>query len=309
MDSANLWEQLAEASQVVRIAQADDAQAITHLLQKAPFVHIHADWHYPADWLGLATFAVVPDERPAGKFPSLSDRWFAEGRRLHACLAVAADPPPAAWVRVAAAADLDRSASHMASMLAAMAADLRAAQTSQVAWLLVDESPEIWLPDLGFELVNAVITYENTGISAEHRPRPSQLEIRPVQESDFPALAEIEARAFDPLWRHSAHGLALAWKQAFSFEVAWLHDQPVGFQFSSATRRGAHLSRITVDPAFQNQGIGTALFADALQGYRKRGIAVVTLNTQLDNTASQRFYERFGFRQNGERFPIWSIDL
>ena len=51
----------------------------------------------------------------------------------------------------------------MASMLAAMADPLREENISQIAWLLVEDWPETWLPDLGFKHINEVITYRKSG--------------------------------------------------------------------------------------------------------------------------------------------------
>lgn len=310
MESANRWSLMAgTVGADVRVATQADARTITNLLRDAPFSHIHADWHYPAEWLGKPSFVVVPASGSDMKKRALSSGLFGAEELLQACLAVAADPKPAAWVRVAAFANKDEGRELMASMLSAMIGPLHEEKTSQIAWLLLEEWPESWLPDLGFEIVNEVITYRKLNTDAPRITRPSDLAIRPAETEDLAALADIESRAFEPLWQHSQQGLLLAKRQALSFDVACVDEKPIGFQFSSSTLRGAHLSRITVDPAAQKSGIGSALLAHALEGYARQGISTVTLNTQLDNIASQNLYERFGFLQSGERFPVWSCQL
>jgi ribosomal protein S18 acetylase RimI-like enzyme len=306
MESANQWLDVAQGVEGVRVAGRDDAAAITRLLREAPFSHIHADWHFPGEWLGLDTFVVIHNqlEEANNGGPLFSTR-----NRLRACLAVAAEPPPAAWVRLAAVTRRREAPTQMAAMLSHVLDPLVDAGVTEVAWLLLESWPESWLPDLGFEKINEVITYFKSGTESVPAKDVPGLTIRPANEADFAALEAIEADAFEPIWRHSAYGLALAHQQALSFDVATLEGQIVGFQFSSATRRGAHLSRITVDPALQQSGIGTVLLDHTLRGYRDRGIASITLNTQIDNIASQRLYERFGFFQNGERFPVWSAAL
>lgn len=310
MESANLWSQITiDNESEVRVAERADAEAITRLLRNAPYSHIHADWHYPAEWLGERSFVIIPmpaNEENGSRFPA---KLFRPQSALQACLAVAADPAPAAWVRLAAVASKAGGREMMASMFAAVVNPLLEQKITQIAWLLVEDWPETWLPDLGFEHINEVITYSKLGTDIPHFTKPLNLEIRPARTADLEALAAIETRAFEPLWRHSALGLKLAKQQALSFDVAWIGDTPVAFQFSSSTLRGAHLSRITVDPSAQQSGIGSALLAHALEGYTRMGISAITLNTQLDNTASQNFYERFGFQPSGERFPVWSIRL
>lgn len=310
MESANLWAQIAgDEGEGVRIADEADIGAITRLLREAPYSHIHADWHFPADWLGLPTFVVAPISSSENEKRTFSARLFGSQKSLAGCLAVTADPKPAAWVRIAAVAEKARGRELLASMLSAVLDPLQEDRITQIAWLLVEEWPELWLPDLGFEKINEVITYSKFGTKSPPISRPSGLVIRSVESADLAVLAEIESRAFEPLWRHSAWGLALARQHTISFDVAEIGQKVVGFQFSSSTLRGAHLSRITVDPAVQNSGIGSALLAHALDGYARQGISQVTLNTQLDNVASQKLYERFGFQQSGERFPVWNLPL
>ena len=309
MEIANHWSQLATGDLEVRVAQQSDAESITRLLRDASYSHIHADWHYPSEWLGSPSFVLIPSSGDRTTRDSLANRLFGAASPLNACLGVGADPPPAAWVRVAAVANELDGEAQMAGMLAAIYDPLREAGVEQVAWLLVESWPESWLRNLGFDIINEVITYEKDDAWIPEVKTPSGLLIEPIRRADLAELAAIEARAFEPLWRHSESALALAARQALSFDVAWLGERPIGFQFSSATRRGAHLSRITVDPAAQRTGVGRTLLAHALRGYRRQGITSVTLNTQLDNIASQKLYEQFGFRHNWERFPIWSLEL
>ena len=91
--------------------------------------------------------------------------------------------------------------------------------------------------------------------------------------------------------------------------VAELDGEIVAFQFSTPTESGVHLARITVDPSFQGRGIGALLLANTCEAYRRTGVRTVSLNTQADNSASQSLYRRFGFRPNGQKFPVWSVNI
>ncbi|MFN2138657.1 MAG: GNAT family N-acetyltransferase [Candidatus Promineifilaceae bacterium] len=309
MESANRRLKAGEGTDGVQVAKDSDAPAIMRLLREAPFSHIHADWHYPGEWLGANSFVVIRDDNDNESRRSFGGPLFGPRDHMRACLAVAPDPPPAAWVRLAAVMRKSDGPLQMGAMFARIAEPLRAEGVSEIAWLLLEEWPEQWLPDLGFERVNEVITYVKSDMAIPAAKEVAGLTFRPVESNDFTALAAIESRAFDPLWRHSAHGLALAHQQSLSFDVACLEGRVVAFQFSSSSRRGAHLARIAVDPALQQGGIGTALLHYTLSGYQRLGITTATLNTQADNTISQRLYDRFGFLQNGERFPVWRAGL
>jgi GNAT superfamily N-acetyltransferase len=293
----------------MRQAEQADTKAILHLLRDAPARHVHVDWHVPADWLGTAGFAVCVDPdgaaRPATR---LLGNLFERPPRLKGCLAIAADPLPAAWVR-AAAADSRDPIPVLSALMQFVIAGLREEPISQIGWLLTEAWPAEWLVALGFRHLIQIETHVKEPLDETPVAVVPGLQIRPVQSEEMGVLAEIEEAAFEPLWRHSAASLALAWQQAGSFDVAVLDGQIVGFQFSTRSPRGAHLARMTVHPAYQGHGIGAALLAEAITQYRAEGLWRVTLNTQVDNLASKRLYGRFGFRPSGEEFPVWVFDV
>lgn len=294
----------------VRQATRADAGDITNLLRDAYFGHLHVDWRYPIDWLGSPGFVLLEAPREARQARSLTGRLFGERPSIAACLAVTPDPPPAAWVRVAAIArGLSDPPAVLASMFGWVVAHLRETAVTQVAWMPIDSWPEAWLQDLGFTQISAIETYVKECLDLPPTREVPNLHLRGVRASDYDRLAEIEAAAFDPIWRHSAEALALAQRQSFSFDVAERDGRILGFQFSTRSRSGAHLARMTVDPIAQRSGIGGALLARAINSYRAHGLRSVSLNTQIDNLPSQRLYTRFGFHPTGERFPVWAVNL
>jgi ribosomal-protein-alanine N-acetyltransferase len=278
----------------VSTATRTEAGRVTALLRQAWWSHHHADWRLPGDWLGSPGFVVA-------KSP------YADA--LVGCLCVAPDPPPASWVRLAA---VDVPGSGLAIMGEMMAAALDAARedgVGEVALLGGDGYLDSWLPPLGFTVVNQVVTYLKAQLD-QSGPAPGahpDVTIRPVRLEDLPRLVEIEAAAFAPMWRHSLEALALGWQHSVSFQVAELAGRVVGFQYSARSDRpsAAHLVRLTVDPGAQRQGVGSAMLSAALQSYRQQAYDSVSLNTQADNVASQRLYERFGFRPAGYAMPVW----
>lgn len=276
----------------VRRATRADAGAIQQLLQLGAYIHLHVDWRVPGDWLGTPDFVV---------YTRAADT---DADTVAACLAVGADPLPAAWVRVAATrtvAAYGQCEAMWAAVLEGLEPDI-----NEVAWFITDNWPLHWLDRLGFVPVSTVLGFRKDDLEPVPFSAPVGLDLRPALMEELPALAEMEAAAFEPRWRHSAQSLYLAWRQSLSFDVATLDGQPVGFQFSTGGNGSAHLARMTIHPQWQGQGIGAALMARALEGYGRRKVRGVTLNTQEDNIASQRLYGRFGFRPTGQKYPVWS---
>jgi len=281
-----------------RRANKEDAGEIGRLLSLATMRHLHSDWHLPVDWLGTPGFVVCERKWPGGE------------TEIVACLAVGADPPPAAWVRAAAVIRRARAEDWLAEMLPLTLPYLSDCGVSIPGCLANGIWPESWLVGLGFRKVNWIVTYQ-LDLKAARLTTPDSPLIRPATTNDMARLAEIERAAFDPLWRHSQRGLLVAFGEALSFDVAEVDGRIVGFQYSVGGQDGtsAHLVRLTVDPQAQGHGVGSGLLSAALMGYVRLGMERVTLNTQADNHASHHLYERFGFERLIGRADVWALAL
>jgi ribosomal protein S18 acetylase RimI-like enzyme len=280
-----------------------DADAVMGLLRTGVYTHVHIDWTLPGEWLGTPGFVVYDREWDGGDGPA----GYRRSTDITACLAIGADPLPAAWVRVAAI-DTDAGFAEVQALFVETLERLDPVIT-EISWFLTDHWPLRWLEKLGFQPTNEVVAYSKPDLTIPAYNAPAGLQIRPVLLEEMPLLALIEEAAFEPRWRHSPEGLVRTWRQSISFDVALLDDQPVAFQFSNGGEDNAHLSRMTVHPEHQGKGIGAALLAHAIEGYRLQNLRTASLNTQADNTASQKLYERFGFQPTGYTYPVWSYFL
>ena len=283
---------------VIRPATRGDTRQLLSLFQSAELDHNHADWSLPADWIGSPGFLVCEHVRSASN------------GEIVACFAAAADPPPSAWVRLAAARKGFNSESIFEEMVIRIRNYLEGEGILELGWLQANPWPEDLISNLGFEIRNWIITYVKFGIPALES-HLAELVIRKASLDDIERLAAIEAAAFDPLWRHSADSLRAAYHQSICFDVVYLKENLVGFHYSVSgiDDDTVHLVRITVHPDAQRCGVGSALMEHALETYRKMGLRNVTLNTQLDNVASHHLYEKYGFRRLGERIPLWLMDI
>jgi ribosomal-protein-alanine N-acetyltransferase len=283
---------------VIRPATRGDTRQLLSLFQSAEIEHKHADWSFPADWIGNPGFLVCEHVRSVSK------------GEIIACFAAAADPPPAAWVRLAAARKGFNCEAILKEMVVRIGNYLEGEGIFELGWLQANRWPEELTANLGFEITNWIITYVKFGIPALEN-HDERMVIRKAALEDIERLAAIEVAAFDPLWRHSADSLRAAYHQAICFDVVYIKEHLVGFHYSvsGSDDDTAHLVRITIHPDAQRRGVGSALMEHAMQTYRKLGISNVTLNTQLDNVASHHLYEKYGFRRLGERIPLWLMEI
>jgi ribosomal protein S18 acetylase RimI-like enzyme len=110
-----------------------------------------------------------------------------------------------------------------------------------------------------------------------------------------------------PRWRHEVHvGLLRPVEDAFTF-VAEIGGQFVGYCYVAAPSREAdlagtvaELAAIYVDPDHWRQGAGSALMGAALERLGELPYEEVVLWTFKENTPAIAFYERHGWRRDGD---------
>lgn len=92
---------------------------------------------------------------------------------------------------------------------------------------------------------------------------------------------------------------ALEWDDrddSASHFLACVNRQAIG---TARLLKNGHIGRMAVLPEWRNQGIGSALLARAIETAKARGDDEVFLDAQ---THAISFYERFGFRAEGDGF-------
>lgn len=273
-----------------RPATSQDESALAALTHFENRVHIHLDWKSAEDWLGVQPFFIA--ERRG---------------RLVGALACPPAPPDTAWVRVFALQG-NISADEVWQLLwPRVRQALEALGTHQVAGLSLDE----WIDPLylasGFTHTHSVVV-----LTREATPVPSAdgpARIRPATPAEHEALLVVDTAAFRPPWQISAVIARKAMAQARWLTVAEVDGQLVGYQLTTPTVNGAHLSRLAILPQWQGRGLGAALVADMIEQCRREGAREISVNTQDSNAASLALYRRLGFRLNGVSYPVYQLPL
>lgn len=268
-------------------ARLDDLLAFSY------HVHTHLDWHDAGEWLDAHT-------APARL------AWL-DGR-LVGLLVVSEPLHAAAWVRLAAVDDAAPARPALEAMWRDLLPELQAAGLGTVSILVARTWIEDYLAGLGFAFDENVVTLQRSGPPPEAAGVPG-LTLRQALPADLARMAAVDHAAFSPPWQLSLADLRQAQRIASSSTVAVLDAAVVGYQISTLYRDGAHLARLAVDPAAQGQGIGAALVTDVIGRFARRGVALMTVNTQASNQRSQRLYRRLGFHHNGYDLPVWTASI
>lgn len=142
-------------------------------------------------------------------------------------------------------------------------------------------------------------------------PSRPDAHLRRAHRGDRPRVLEIDAAAFRPFWRLDDSGLdeALSATPSSRFRVAVDGRVLTGYAVSGRAGQCGYLQRLAVDPTRQGAGLGRALVVDGLRWMWRHRVRRAVVNTQLDNEAALRLYERLGFRRQASGLAVLRVEL
>jgi ribosomal protein S18 acetylase RimI-like enzyme len=272
----------------IQPAQKDNAGSLLRLLDHSEWKHQHLDWLDPKDLIGEEPFLLCLNNG-----------------ELVGCLACPPGPGCCAWIRIFAVARDHRPRTVWNHLWPAAFEQLRSKSIHAIAALILSAWLEPLLYGSGFIQSNSLIFLRWEG---EPLPKLSySSHIREARPSDWEDLIQLDQKAFRGLWMNSGQELMKAFRQAAILTMAENGDHLIGYQLSTLSAWGAHLSRLAVEPEWQGMGVGSALVSDLLHRVSGRGCPTVTVNTQEDNLRSIRLYRRLGFQLTGDRYPVLEL--
>jgi ribosomal protein S18 acetylase RimI-like enzyme len=275
---------------IIRSATEKDRQSLANLIHYEVFVHRHLDWRTPMDWIGRQPCLIA--ERDG---------------RLLAALICPPDPPEIAWVRLFAVSQEVALEESWNILWGNALGQLNREAYPPIAAIALRPWFQGLLEQKGFEQIQEIVSLAWDRARTINIHPNLDVPIRPMKENDLQSVHKLDMNAFGPLWRISLDTLTSAFQQACVATVSELDGNLVGYQISTSGPMGGHLARLAVLPTHQGSGIGTALVQDVLIKFEQRGAIRVTVNTQRDNFSSLTVYEKAGFREIGEVYPVYQF--
>lgn len=279
---------------MVRTADLNDHHQLSNLIFFETHLHRHLDWRSPLEWLGDPFYWALE-----------------EGKHITAALACPTEVERIAWVRLFVYSM--RWSPHNAwSVLWSVAKDeIAKAGGATVAAIAMQYWFQQVLAAHGFENRQQIVMLEWHGFDSQPwaAREANGVNIRPMQQSDLPAVMKTDHASFDPLWHNSLDTLERAYTQALYATVAEGSDGIIGYQLTTGHRQRAHLARLAVHPNVQGQGIGQALLSNLFAKLAQIGILRLSVNTQSDNMASLTLYKKMGFNRTGEEYPVYTLNV
>lgn len=273
----------------VRPVMPADRDKISTLLSNELHVHRHLDWRTPLEWIGYPPYLLIEQEG-----------------HLRSVLACPPDPNSIGWVRVFAT-DRTFPVGVAWNILWAEVLSLMGDVKGRMVAAITLQS---WFQDVlkssRFSSQQHIVMLTWTGKKFSDVKLPARLQLRNMVEMDIRRVAEVDAAAFDPLWQNSPDSLLRALRQAAHATIIEDNGEIVAYQLSTKNVLGGHLARLAVRPDLQGKGIGYSLVADLIQKLQKLGITSISVNTQSDNLTSLALYQRMGFTETGENYPVYT---
>jgi len=270
---------------IIRQARPADQEKISNLVYFERHVHRHLDWRSPLDWLGAPEYWVREEDG-----------------QITAALACPPDPENALWLRLFVHTSHLSLQEGWSSLWQTARQNIHAGQAAAIVL-----SP--WMEEVlhlsGFSLQDEVITLEHPAPFPAQPGLPPGMQARPMARADLPAVTQVDAAAFSPLWRNSLPTLQTAFQLAALAEVLLVEDQIIAYQISTRSPSGTHLARLAVSPSAQRRGAGSALVGRLLAWAGQTGLSRVSVNTQGSNQFSLALYQKMGFQRTGEDYPVY----
>jgi ribosomal protein S18 acetylase RimI-like enzyme len=275
-----------------RPAVLTDTRRISLLIQTSNQVHRHLEWRNPLERIGNPPFFVLEING-----------------QIESTIACPPEPPTVAWLR-----------------LFVNSGKIPIEKSWEILWekavLGLQEEGKIvaasivlhdWLTDLlvhsGFICHQSIIMLERDGGEIPLFNQPDDMKIREMMPFDLPAVAEMDALAFELIWRNSLAMLEQAYSRAVWPTILESEGRVDGYQLSTRSPHGLHLARLAIRPAAQGKKLGYALTAHLIQMMKNHNLDHLTVNTQSDNAASLALYHKLGFHVTGEHYPVYERQI
>ena len=156
----------------------------------------------------------------------------------------------------------------------------------------------------------------------DQRPRPERVRISKLQEAQIAELVRIDRAAAEQYHALGFDAAEVPWRgegdfyllpKDYAVRVAEADHHVAGYTAYRDEPPGVvYIEELTVDPAQQRLGIGTALLERLLEESRELGLEHVVLRTWTKAVWARSFYARHGFapihRAAPEKVRAWVAD-
>ena len=137
------------------------------------------------------------------------------------------------------------------------------------------------------------------------RDRPEDVlgavRIVPLRRRHLRPVVRIEEDAYLRPWSASLFLSEISQRSSRRYTVAVVGPMVMGYCGLMVVGDEGHVTTLTVDPRWQQRGIGTLLLLDLARAAPRLEVHHLTLEVRVGNSPAQVIYRRFGFAPAGVR--------
>ncbi len=123
--------------------------------------------------------------------------------------------------------------------------------------------------------------------------------LRPMLETDLPAIMEIELRCYEFPWSEKIYRDCLM--VGYGCWVVEYAQKVVGYGIMSAAAGEAHILNICISETYRRDGLGRHLFNHLVRLAEDHHVSSIFLEVRESNLGAYRLYEQEGFIDVGTR--------
>ena len=113
---------------------------------------------------------------------------------------------------------------------------------------------------------------------------------------EIPSVLSIEERNSDYPWTQLQFTTSIENSNNLCYSLS-LKGKTIGYLIAMLAKDSVDILNIGIDPKFQRQGHGTALFKYLIKELGKRNIVEILLEVRVGNKSAIQFYKKQGFKE------------
>lgn len=126
------------------------------------------------------------------------------------------------------------------------------------------------------------------------------IRIRRADERDIGEIMIIEKMSFTSPWTVDFFRCEL-YNPVSYFYIIEVRKLLAGYIIVWILKNEAHIANIAIHPDFRKRGYGEYLLRWAIERFRKKGAATITLEVNEKNNAARNLYDKMGFKIVGKK--------
>lgn len=132
------------------------------------------------------------------------------------------------------------------------------------------------------------------------------MELRRIEQRDLNSILVLEKILYKDPWNEKNFDSELSHNDYAYMYVLLENDIVLGYAGFWLSYEYATITKVSINPALQNKGLGYYLFCKIMEIAKELGATSYSLEVRESNFIAQRVYEKYGYQKVGLRKGYYS---